>query len=250
MNGPEGGAGLSPAPGGPLILVAPVGVATGSTAAAAALACAASEPDRTALLIDLTDERTPRSTLVATAGARELEERLVAHLPEAGVASRGGICRLRLSPDLGEVDRIAAALPLVREAAAAIHVPPTCLRPVLDHPRIQPGAALLRADLSEDRALIALTVHDLMAKGLRVGVLKRPLGWLTARAALLGVLPPGSQAIPSRLHERLLSTEDKTFPQCYAGKDDSEGDGQDQEEHAHARWRNEWQGLREGRGRA
>jgi hypothetical protein len=226
VNGPDG-QGLSLAPGGPVVLAARVGAASGSRAAAAALACAASEPDRAALLIDLADERAPRSTLVATAGARELEERLVAHLPEAGVASRGGICRLRLSPDPEGIDCIVAALPLVREAVAVIHAPPTCLRPVLDHPRIQPGTALLRADLPEARALTALTVQDLMAKGLRVGVLKHPLGRLAARAALLGVLPPGSQAIPSRLRERLLSTEDKTFPKCYAGKDGSKGERQE-----------------------
>src|SRR5262245_42276913 len=97
-----------------IVLVTRVGAASDSRAAAAALACAASEPDRAALLIDLEDGRPPRPGLIATAAARRLEERLVAHLPEAGVASRGLICRLQLPPDESGVERIGAALPLAR----------------------------------------------------------------------------------------------------------------------------------------
>ena len=43
------------------------------------------------LLVDLDPGRPPRPSLIATVAARELEERLAAHLPEAGVASRGRI---------------------------------------------------------------------------------------------------------------------------------------------------------------
>jgi hypothetical protein len=67
--------------GGPVVLVAPVGAAVGSRPAAAALACAGSELDRAGLLIDLDDGRAPRPSLIATAAARALEERLAAHLP-------------------------------------------------------------------------------------------------------------------------------------------------------------------------
>ena len=70
----------------PVVLVTRVGTAAGSRAAAAALACAASEPDRAALLVDLDEARAPRPSLIATAGARALEERLAAHLPDAAVA--------------------------------------------------------------------------------------------------------------------------------------------------------------------
>jgi Mrp family chromosome partitioning ATPase len=74
---------------GPVVLVTTVGAASGARAAAAALACAASEPDRAALLIDLDEGRPPRATLIATAGARALEKRLNTHLPDARIASRG-----------------------------------------------------------------------------------------------------------------------------------------------------------------
>jgi hypothetical protein len=191
--------------GGPVVLVTQVGAATGSRAAAAALACAASEPDRAALLIDLDDGRAPRSTLVATAGARALEERLAAHLPDAAVASRGQICQLKLAPGPEAIERAVAALPLVRESAAVVHVPSSLLRPALEQPRLQPTGTLLRADLAVDRALTALSVRDLMRRGLSVVVLKRPLGWLAARAAMLGAQPAAGAGLPARVREHLLA---------------------------------------------
>ncbi len=48
---------------------------------------------------------------------------------------------------------------------------------------------MLRADLEDDRSLTALAVRDLIDLDLRAAVVKRPLGWLAARAALLGALP-------------------------------------------------------------
>jgi hypothetical protein len=208
----------------PLVLVTRVGAGRGSRAAAAALACAASEPDRAALLIDLEEGRAPRSTPVATVGARALEERLVAHLPDAAVASRGRICGLRLAPGPAAIEALAAALPLARESAAIVHLRPSILRPALEEPRIQPTGALLRADLAEDRALTALAARELIARGLRVAVLKRPLGWLTARAALLGALPPDGRALPEGLQKRLLTADDIKFPQCYDRKDDRQNE--------------------------
>lgn len=190
----------------PVVLVTAVGTASGSRAAAAALACAASEPDRAALLIDLDEGRPPRPSLIATAGARALEERFGAHMPNAQAASRGQICQLSLPPDRDGIDRIAAATPLVRESAAVIHLPPPLVRAVLDEPRIPATATLLRADLAEARALTSLAVHDLIARGLRVVVLKEPLGWLQARAALLGALPSSGGTHSLREH-RLLERE-------------------------------------------
>ena len=187
-----------------MVLVTSVGAATGSEAAAAGLACAASEPDRAALLIDLDGGRAPRPSLISTAGARELEERIAAHLPDADVASRGQLCRLTLPAASDGIERIAAALSLVRESAGVVHLPPRLLRPVFEETGIRPTAALLRADLAQDRALTALVARDSMAKGLRVAVLKRPLGWLTARAAQLGVLPAGRCVLPKRLTHRVL----------------------------------------------
>lgn len=211
----------------PVVLVSRVGGAKGARAVAAALTCAASESDRAALLIDLEEGRATRSTLLATAGARSLEERLAAHLPDAVVTSRGWIGQLKLSVEDEAIETLAAALPLARESAAVIHLPPVLLRPVLADPRIPSTGALLRADLSENRALTALAVRDLMAEGLQVGVVKRPLGMLAACAAQIGALPPGRHAFLARSCERLLRTEDRRFRQCYDRKDESK-DGQEE----------------------
>ena len=191
------------------MLVTRVGGASGSRAAAAALACAASEPDRATLLIDLAGGRPPRPTLVATRGARELEERLAAHLPDASVASCGAITRLCLPDDLDGVERLPAVLPLVRESAAIVHLPPALLQPALAEPRIEATGALLVADPAKDRSLTALAVRDLLDRGVRPTVLKRPLPWLSARAALLGALPAGV-GLPTRLVVRLLPDEEVT----------------------------------------
>jgi hypothetical protein len=195
----------------PVVLVSRVGVAKGSRAAAAALACAASEPDRAALLVDLEEGRAPRPTLIATAGARGLEERLAAHLPDAAIASRGRVCHLKLPPEHEAIETLVAALPLARESAAVVHLPPDLLRAVFGDTRVRSTGVLLRADLTEDRALTALAVRDLVAGGLQVGVVKRPLGPLTAGAAQLGALPAGPQAFFSRSCERLLCTDDTSI---------------------------------------
>lgn len=205
----------------PVVLATRVGAAKGSRAVAAALACAASEPDRAALLVDLEARRAPRPTLLATGGARGLEERLAAHLPDVAIASRGRICELKLSPERESIETLVAALPLARESAAVIHLPPVLLRAALDDARIRSTGVLLRADLADDRALTALAVRDLVAGGLRVGVVKRPLGLLAAGAAQLGALPTGSHAIFPRSCERLLFAEDKKLRRCYAGRGDS-----------------------------
>jgi hypothetical protein len=193
-----------------LVLVTAVGAAAGARAAAAALACAGSEPDRAGLLIDLGGGRAPRPSLVATGGARQLEERLAAHMPEAGVASRGSTCHLSLPPDAGGIERVPAALPLVRDSVAVVRLPPLLLQPALAETRIRPTGALLVADLARDRALTALAVHDLLAHDLRVAVLKRPLARLAARRALLGALPADAKALPPRLSARLLDREPDT----------------------------------------
>jgi hypothetical protein len=189
--------------GGPL-LVTSVGAAIGSRAAAAALACADPEAD-CGLLIDLRVDRAPRSALVATAAARALEERIVCHMPGADVASRGRLCHLRLSPDMSGLESVAAALPLTRGSIAVIHLPPSLFQAALGESRIRPSAALLRTDLGANRSLTALAARDLMERGIYVVALKRPLGWVAARCALLGAPPLLGDGLPPRLVDRLLT---------------------------------------------
>ncbi len=189
----------------PVVLVAAVGDAEGSREAAAALTCAGSDLDATALLVDV-GGRPPRPTLLASAAAQELEERLAAHLPQARVAARGQVCHLAVPAEPEGLEAASAAVTVVRRDPAVLHLPPALLQAVVaGESGIRPSGVLLRADLADDRSLVALVVRDLIARGLPVGVLKRRLSWVAERRALFGALPAGSPGgLPDRLVRRLL----------------------------------------------
>jgi hypothetical protein len=190
------------------VLVAAVGAAEGSRGAAAALACAGADVDLATLLVDV-GGRPPRPTLLASAAARELEERLVAHLPQAKVAARGQVCHVAVPADPAGLEAASAAMTVARGALATIHLEASSFRAVLDGeagPR--PTGVLLRADVARDRALLALLVRDLIDRNLAVAVLKRRLAWVAERRARFGALPPGLPGgLPARVCERLLAAE-------------------------------------------
>ena len=200
----------------PTVLVTGVGGAEGSRGAAAALACAGADADLATLLVDV-GGRAPRPTLLASAAARQLEERLTAHLPQAAVAARGQVCHLGVAAEPEGLEAAAAAVTVARGALAVVHLPPPMLRLLLDDgggPR--PSAVLLRADVAADRALLALVVRELMGRDLTVAVLKRRLSWVAERRALFGALAPEAPgSIPPRLTQRLLSH------QCYSERHDA-----------------------------
>jgi hypothetical protein len=184
---------------GPVILVTAVGKTSGSRAAAAALACAGSDVGRPGLLIDV-GGRPPRPTLLASPGARELEERLAVHLPRLRAASRGQTCHLAVAGEPPDFESVRGSLPLVRDSVAALHVAPTLLHGFLDESNIPTTGVLLCADLESDRALTALAARELIERQLRVKVLGRPLAWIPARRALFGLLPAGAPGgLPARL---------------------------------------------------
>jgi hypothetical protein len=209
---------------GAVVFVTAAGSASGSRAAAAALACAGSEPDRPGLLIDA-GGRPPRPTLVASAGARELEERLALHLPHLRAASRGQTCHLAVADDADALECVRAALPLVRDSVAVIHLPPARLQEALADTGLRPTGAMLRANLGEDRALTALAVRDLVGRGLRTKVLKHALSWVPARRALFGALPPGTPGgLPPFLLNSLLESEFSAAHARYSDFNDAETD--------------------------
>ncbi|HSK49605.1 MAG TPA: hypothetical protein VK889_03825 [Solirubrobacterales bacterium] len=185
---PRGEPALEIAAGAPAVVVTAVGRADGSAAAASALACAGAEPERVALLVGL-GGRAPRPTLVASEAARRLEERLATHLPSVRVAARGQLCCLAADADADGIAATAAAVTVARGSLAVIHLPPALLQSLLEAPQApRLSAALLRADLDRDRALVALLATDLLGRDLRLAVLKRQLGWVAARRAHFGVL--------------------------------------------------------------
>jgi hypothetical protein len=197
------------------VLVTAVREAEGSRGAAAALACAGAEVDRATLLVDV-GGKPPRPTLLASAAARQLEERLVAHLPRTRVAARGQVCHLAVAADPEGLEAAAAAVTVARGALAVLHLPPPLLRPCLEE-RLgaEPSGVLLRADLGADRALVALVVRHLMACGLTVAVLKQRLSWVAERRALFGALQAEAAGGLPRNCRNLLSAK------CYPGFHDT-----------------------------
>lgn len=189
---------------GSVVVVTAVGAAEGSRGAAAALSCAGSGVGTAALLVDV-GGRVPRPTLIASASAHQLEERLAARLPALRPAARGEVCHLSVVADEDGLAAAGIAVTVARGGLAVVHVTPDLLQPLLDAsgaPR--PDAALLRADLEEARPLVALAVDDLLRRGLRVAVLKRRLGWVAERRAGFGALGSDSGGLPEPLLRRLL----------------------------------------------
>jgi hypothetical protein len=194
---------LNPLKIAPTVLVTGIGAAEGARGAAAALACAGADVDRARLLVDV-GAKAPRPTLIASAAARQLEERVRAHLPDARVAARGQVCHLAVAAEPEGLDLASAAATVAREAGAVVHLPPELLHEVLAAPSWRPSGVLLRADLGDDRALVALAVRDLIGRGLPAVVLKRRLAWVVERRAFFGVLPTGAPGgLPERLVRRL-----------------------------------------------
>ncbi len=194
---------VNPLGGAPVVLVTSIGTAEGARGAAAALACAGADLDRATLLVDV-GARPPRPTLLASAAAQRLEERLIAHLPEARVAARGHVCHLSVSPDEEGLEAASAGATIVRDSLAVLNLPAATLREMVDGtvgPR--PTGVLLRADVAADRPLLALAVGELIGRGLAVGVLKRRLSWVTERRALFGALPLEAGALPGSIVRRL-----------------------------------------------
>lgn len=189
---------------GTVVVVAAVGGAEGSRGAAAALSCAGSGIGSAALLVEV-GGRVPRPTLIASASAHQLEERLAARLPTLRPAARGEVCHLSVGADEDGLAAAGVAATVARGGLAVIHVSPDLLQPLLDGPRApRPDAALLRADLDAARPLVALAVDDLLGRDLRVAVLKRRLGWVAERRAGFGALGSDSGGLPESLLRRLL----------------------------------------------
>jgi hypothetical protein len=203
LGGPVKGVFTAPRDG-TVVVVTAVGGAEGSRGAAAALSCAGSGIEGAALLVDV-GGRVPRPTLIASAAAHRLEERLAARLPALRPAARGEVCHLAVTGDEDGLAAAGIAIAVARGGLSVVHVGPAQLQPLLETPGApRPDAALLRADLEEARPLVALAVDDLLRRGLRVAVLKRRLGWVAERRAGFGALGSDSGGLPESLLRRLL----------------------------------------------
>jgi Transglycosylase SLT domain/D-alanyl-D-alanine carboxypeptidase len=176
-----------------LALVTGIAEARGAPALAAALA--AGPASAGSLLLELGAENgVRRPAVLASDGARAIEERLSAALPELRPAARGHACHLCIAPRPDALELAAAAIAELPPGTPAVaHVPERLWQQGLAHRALRPGGALLRVDLPRDRELAALAVRDLRRHHARVKVAKRPLSWLSARRAMAG-LPLGGRA--------------------------------------------------------
>ena len=134
-----------------------------------------------------------RPTLLSSAAARALEER-VAAIGELRPAARGRICWVGL--EAGEAWRVQLAAVIAASGGLAVaHLEPMEWRQALDDPELAPAAALVRADVAPHRDLLALLAAELRDRRLPLRVATRPLGLVGARRALAG-LEPGGPAGP------------------------------------------------------
>ncbi len=139
-------------------------------------------------------------TMLASEGARELER----SLDGAGfrAAARGRLAWVALEGDASPeswAERLARCAGACSGARALVACLPVELwGALLARAEPAPVAALLRADLPEQRALTALAVRELHGRELRVRVAPRAPGRVSSRRALAGIDPGGEWRERSR----------------------------------------------------
>lgn len=198
-------AGATPGTRGSLAITAAVAVAI-------AVREVAPSPGDGVLLAELGCERARGPTILATHRARELEQVLTESGLEA--AARGRLAWLRLDEEERWPERLREAIDAVGPVRAVLlHLPAARWREALEHRRLEPTAALLRADLPAQRSLAALAVGELGARGLRVRVAPRAPGRIAARRALAGIEAGGDASErATRLARGLLAPRRRPAP--------------------------------------
>jgi hypothetical protein len=183
---------------GPTVICTALPGCGGAAAAAAAVAVAlALEEDGAALaggdgsavVIEVGGEGRRGPTVLAAAGARELE----CQLREAGMeaAARGRLAWVRV--DAGErwLQAVIEARGVAMRTAAVVVVAPEHWCELAECPELAPDGAVLVADLPHQSQLCALAARELIDAGLRVRVIGRGPGRVGSRRALAGIDPGG-----------------------------------------------------------
>jgi len=181
----------------PVILTTAIGASGGaaSFAAAVGVAAAGRAGGRCALLIDVAPPpRPPGPTVLASASARALEERIRALGGRFdSAAARGHLCYLSLPGGDDPLGPVVELLELALPASVVIvHVPQALWPRAIAEPRLGARAGLMRADLPDNRAIAALAVGELHEHGLRAKLVSDPLGRVASRRALAGMEPGGA----------------------------------------------------------
>lgn len=132
------------------------------------------------------------ATLLCSPAARRMETAL----RDAGLmaSARGRVCHLSVGDANAELDELAAALYLCGAGVAVVQLPGSMWIPALES-ALGPAGGALVADPGSERALAALAVGELRARGLRARVETDPPGMLAARRALAGIRPGGEASL-------------------------------------------------------
>ena len=142
-----------------------------------------------------------RPTLVSSGAARALESTLRTDLP---AVARGALCCV-----MAAAESLPEAIDVCRSSGAAavvIHGEPDLWRDLIDTGEV--GGAVLRADATESRPLVAISARELIAAGTPTGVLPRPPGLVATRRALAGIEPGGELGRrTSRFVRRLMCAQ-------------------------------------------
>jgi Transglycosylase SLT domain/D-alanyl-D-alanine carboxypeptidase len=127
-------------------------------------------------------------TLLASSGARDVEEALRSAGGRA--SARGHICHLAVE-DGQAIEQAAASIAESRAELAVVHVPGRLWVPALEADGLAPAGGCMLVSLPADRSLAALAVDELARRRLPCRVATRAPGQLAARRALAGVRAGG-----------------------------------------------------------
>ncbi len=142
------------------------------------------------LLIEVGDAARRRGpTLLASAGARRIEDELRAFGLRA--AARGHLCHLAVAEREEPLSDAARAISQTEAELAVIHLPGRLWVPALQASGLEAAGGLLLVSLPGERPLAALAVDELGRRGVPARVATKPPGQLAARRALAGVRAGG-----------------------------------------------------------
>jgi hypothetical protein len=141
-------------------------------------------------------------TLLASAGAREVEEALRSGGRRA--AARGHVCHLAFE-DGEPVEELAESVAESRAELAVIHLPGRLWVPALEADGLAVAGGCLLASLPDERSLAALAVEELARRRVPCRVVTRAPGQLATRRALAGARAGGWVAgLAAEIARRLL----------------------------------------------
>jgi hypothetical protein len=127
-------------------------------------------------------------TLLASAGAREVEEALRSSGRRA--SARGHVCHLAVE-GAEPVEEVAASVADSGAELAVIHLPGRLWVPALEVDGLAVAGGCLLVSLPEERSLAALAVEELARRGVQCRVATRAPGQLATRRALAGARAGG-----------------------------------------------------------